>query len=61
MTIDSYINNINQRYKLGSVTEYTFRGDLQQILESLVQSIRSTLQATSNDGNAKIQKFSFNK
>jgi predicted helicase len=42
MTIDSYINNINQRYKLGNATEHTFRGDLQQLLESLVPTIRAT-------------------
>ena len=36
MTIDQYISNINQRYQLGNATEHTFRGDLQQLLESLV-------------------------
>ena len=29
MTIENYIDNINQRYKLGNATEHTFRGDLQ--------------------------------
>ena len=42
MTIESYIDNINQRYKLGNATEHTFRGDLQQLLESLVPEIRAT-------------------
>lgn len=42
MTIDQYINNINQRYKLGNATEHTFRGDLQQLLESLAPEIRAT-------------------
>jgi len=42
MTIDQYIANINQRYKLGNATEHTFRGDLQQLLESLVPDIRAT-------------------
>jgi hypothetical protein len=42
MTIDQYIDNINQRYKLGNATEHTFRGDLQQLLESLVPDIRAT-------------------
>lgn len=42
MTIDQYINNINQRYKLGNATEHTFRGDLQQLLESLTPEIRAT-------------------
>ena len=42
MTIENYINNINQRYKLGNATEHTFRGDLQQLIESLVPEIRAT-------------------
>lgn len=42
MTIENYIDNINQRYKLGNATEHTFRGDLQQLIESLVPTIRAT-------------------
>jgi len=42
MTIENYIENINQRYKLGNATEHTFRGDLQQLIESLVPEIRAT-------------------
>ena len=42
MTIEQYIDNINQRYKLGNATEHTFRGDLQQLIESLVSEIRAT-------------------
>lgn len=42
MTLEQYIDNINQRYKLGNATEHTFRGDLQQLLESLVPTIRAT-------------------
>jgi predicted helicase len=42
MTLQQYIDNINQRYKLGNATEHTFRGDLQQLLESLVPTIRAT-------------------
>lgn len=42
MTIEQYIENINQRYQLGNATEHTFRGDLQQLLESLVPTIRAT-------------------
>ncbi|VAV85975.1 adenine specific DNA methyltransferase, partial [hydrothermal vent metagenome] len=42
MTIENYIDNINQRYKLGNATEHTFRGDLQQLIESLVPEIRAT-------------------
>ena len=42
MTIENYIDNINQRYKLGNATEYTFRGDLQNLLETLLPEIRTT-------------------
>ena len=42
MTTNQYIDNISQRYKLGNSTEHTFRGDLQQLLESLVPTIRAT-------------------
>ncbi|NQT78489.1 MAG: N-6 DNA methylase, partial [Bacteroidetes bacterium] len=42
MNIEQYIDNINQRYKLGNATEHTFRGDLQQLIESLVPTIRAT-------------------
>lgn len=42
MNLDQYIDNINKRYKLGNATEHTFRGDLQQLIESLVPTIRAT-------------------
>ncbi|MFT6962026.1 MAG: hypothetical protein ACJAWV_001750 [Flammeovirgaceae bacterium] len=42
MTLESYIDNLNQRYQLGNATEHTFRGDLQQLLESLLPEIRAT-------------------
>jgi len=42
MTIQDYIDNINQRFKLGNATEHTFRGDLQQLIECLVPEIRAT-------------------
>ncbi len=42
MTITQYLDNINKRYRLGNATEHTFRGDLQQLLESLVPDIRAT-------------------
>jgi predicted helicase len=42
MTIEQYIDNVNKRYKLGNATEHTFRGDLQQLIESLVPTIRAT-------------------
>lgn len=42
MTLQQYIDSINKRYKLGNATEHTFRGDLQQLIESLVSEIRAT-------------------
>ena len=42
MTLDQYIDNINKRYKLGNATEHTFRGDLQQLIESITPEIRAT-------------------
>jgi predicted helicase len=42
MTPEQYIDNINKRYRLGNATEHTFRGDLQQLIESLVPDIRAT-------------------
>jgi hypothetical protein len=40
MPLSSYISSINARYKLGNATEHAFRGDLQQLIESLVPEIR---------------------
>jgi very-short-patch-repair endonuclease len=42
MTLDQYLDTINQRYKLGNATEHTFRGDLQTLIESIVPKIRAT-------------------
>ncbi|MBP1840396.1 type ISP restriction/modification enzyme [Formosa algae] len=42
MTLSQYIDNLNQRYTLGNATEHTFRGDLQQLLETLLRDIRAT-------------------
>jgi len=42
MTLESYIDNLNQRYTLGNATEHTFRGDLQQLLETILPDIRAT-------------------
>jgi type I restriction-modification system DNA methylase subunit len=42
MTLEQYITNIGNRYKQGNATEHTFRGDLQQLIESLVPDIRAT-------------------
>ena len=42
MTLEQYIDNIDKRYRLGNATEHTFRGDLQQLLESMIPTIRAT-------------------
>lgn len=42
MTIEQYIDSINKRYRLGNATEHTFRGDLQQLIESIVPEVRAT-------------------
>ncbi|MGB4960999.1 MAG: hypothetical protein WBO36_16065, partial [Saprospiraceae bacterium] len=42
MTTAQYLDIVNNRYKLGNATEHTFRGDLQQLLESLIMDIRAT-------------------
>lgn len=40
--ITTYLDNINERYRLGNATEHTFRGDLQHLIEALVPDIRAT-------------------
>ena len=42
MTIEQYIEVINSKYKLGNATEHTFRGSLEQLIQSLVPEIRAT-------------------
>jgi len=42
MTVSEYLQSINTRYKLGHATEHTFRGDLQQLIESIVPNISAT-------------------
>ena len=42
MTLEQYIANINQAYKRGTATEHTYRGDLKQLLESIVSDIIAT-------------------
>lgn len=42
MTVEQYLKSIDERYKLGNATEHTFRGDLQQLIESLVPGIQAT-------------------
>ncbi|MBN7816027.1 type ISP restriction/modification enzyme [Algoriphagus pacificus] len=42
MTVSEYLQSINTRFKLGHATEHTFRGDLQQLIESIVPNISAT-------------------
>ncbi len=42
MTLDQYIQNINKEYKRGIATEHTYRGDLKQLIESIVPEISAT-------------------
>ncbi|KAA6437969.1 DNA methyltransferase [Dyadobacter flavalbus] len=42
MTLPEYIEKVSARYKLGNTTEHTFRGELTQLIESLVPAIRAT-------------------
>lgn len=42
MTIAEYLQSLNSRFRLGNATEHTFRGDLQNLLESLVPDTSAT-------------------
>ncbi|HRZ41085.1 MAG TPA: N-6 DNA methylase [Bacteroidales bacterium] len=42
LEIQKYITSINSRYKTGQSTEHTFRGDLQQLVETLLPGIKAT-------------------
>ena len=40
--LEKYIDNLNQRFKEGNATEHTYRGDLQQLIETLIPDVRAT-------------------
>ena len=42
MTIQQYLENLNQKYIQGNATEHTFRGLLEQLIESILPDIRAT-------------------
>src|SRR5690606_6450131 len=42
MNLNDYILSIDKRFRLGNSTEHSFRGDLQQLLETLIPTIRAT-------------------
>lgn len=49
MTIQEYIEKINTRFKSGISTEHTFRGDLQNLLESIAPDVLITNEPTRID------------
>jgi len=42
MTIQEYIEKVNSRFKTGISTEHTYRGDLQNLLESIASDVTVT-------------------
>lgn len=42
MTIEQYLNNISREYQRGIATEHTYRGDLKQLIESIVPDVAAT-------------------
>lgn len=42
MTTAQYLHSLHQRYQAGNTTEHSFRGDLQQLLESLLPGVQAT-------------------
>jgi predicted helicase len=42
MTLDQYVEIIQSKYRLGNATEHTFRGTLEQLIETIVPDIRAT-------------------
>lgn len=42
MKLEEYVEQLNKRYQLGNATEHTFRGDLQNLIESMVPEIAAT-------------------
>ena len=53
MSIQDYVSKINARYASGISTEHSYRGDLQNLLESLAPDVMVTNEAImKNFGNA---------
>ena len=44
--LETYLDKVNSRYKLGNSTEHTFRGDLQTLLESICPDAQVTNEPT---------------
>jgi hypothetical protein len=42
MNLSQYIDNLNARFQTGISREHAYRGDLQQLLESLLPGVMAT-------------------
>ena len=42
MTLEQYIESVNAKYRLGNATEHTFRGLLEQLVETIGTDIKAT-------------------
>ncbi|MGQ0442144.1 MAG: N-6 DNA methylase, partial [Methylophilaceae bacterium] len=42
MTLNDYISIVNQRYQAGNATEHSYRGDLQQLLQTMLPDVAVT-------------------
>lgn len=63
MSLQQYTETIARRYKQGNTTEHSFRGDLQQLIESLVPEAAATNEPKgqeSGDPDYITRKFSKN-
>lgn len=42
MTVSEYVESLNERYKTGISREHSYRGDLQNLLESMLDKVLVT-------------------
>lgn len=42
MTLNDYISIVNQRFQAGNATEHSYRGDLQQLLQTMLPDVAVT-------------------
>jgi hypothetical protein len=40
MDLKEYISTVNQKYRAGNATEHTYRGALEQLMETLLPKLR---------------------
>lgn len=43
--ISNYIENINRLYKAGNATEHSYRGDLQKLLEQIIDDSNTMIKS----------------